>query len=87
MSAVRMTPCPSTGRAPLKKRLPTSPCGHMLSSPALVWPDAPETDTRTIDQAVGGKADPNCRVFSIGPQSVSSADTDLGGVWVGLLIG
>ena len=51
----------------VKKRLPPSPCGHLLPLPCSVWPDAPETDTRTIDQAVRGEVGPIIRVFSIGP--------------------
>jgi len=53
-----MTPCLPTGRAPIKKRLPPSPCGHLLPWSRQVWPDARETDTRTIDQAIGGDAEP-----------------------------
>ena len=71
----------------VKKRLLPSPCGRLLSSPWSAWPDDPETDTRTIDQAVGGAAEPNISVFSSGPHLRRSTITDLGAAWVGLLIG
>lgn len=43
----------------VKKRHLHPLCGHLLPLPCSVWPDAPETDTRTIDQAVGVEAEPN----------------------------
>lgn len=42
-----------------KKRLLPSPCGRHVKAPPWVWLDAPESDTRTIDQAVGGTTKPN----------------------------
>ena len=59
ISEMRMTPCPSTERAPLKKGLPHPPLWSPFAIARQVWPDAPETDTRTMYQAVGGAADPN----------------------------
>ena len=49
----------------IKKTPPPIPCGRPVFVPNISF----ETDTRTIDQAVGGKADPNNRVFSIGLHS------------------
>lgn len=82
-----MTTCLPTKRMPIKKRRPHPPCGHLSPTPRQVRATVPETDTRTIDQAVGGEADPNSRVFSIGPFSALPANTDLGAVRLGLLIG
>ena len=81
-----MTPCLSTGCALLKKRLPPSVCGHPLPWRRPLRKDMLETDTRTIDQAVGWETDPNSCAFSIDPHLPRSANTDLGVVWVGLLI-
>ena len=39
----------------IKKTPPPSPCGRPVLSPSI----SPATDTRTIDQAVGGEANPN----------------------------
>lgn len=58
-SEVCMPPYPSEESAPTKKRLPPSPCGHMLPWSLQVRAVTSETDTRTIDQAVGWETDPN----------------------------
>lgn len=60
-----MTPCPSTGCAPTKKRLPPTLCGRPVSAPR----GSPRTDPLTIYQSVGCEPDPNCRVFSYGLHS------------------
>lgn len=66
-----------------KKHLPPSPCGRPVFVPDILS----KTDTRTIDQAVGGAAEPNISVFSMGPHLRQSTITDLGAAWVGLLTG
>lgn len=78
-----MTPYPSTGRAPIKKRLLPSPWGRPVTAPR----GTPRTDPLTIYQSVGRKPDPNCRAFSCGPHSrwasVSCAGFHSGGKLLG----